>query len=351
MKPERLSSEPCSRLEPTALGNAVANLATLDNSRGVRVRLLSYGATVVSMECPDRDDRVQNVVLGFRNLERYLGDHPYFGATVGRFANRIRNGRFRLDGREVCLAPNENGHQLHGGRLGFHRAVYETELLRGADHVGVAFSRTSPDGEEGFPGNLRVRVEYRLFESALAIDFTAKTDRPTVVNLSHHGYWNLSGGARSVREHVLWIASDRYVPLDAQGIPSVGTRPVEGTPFDFRQPRRIGERLEHPDLASRHGYDHPFMVRTRRGEPAHVATLSDPPSGRRLDVLTTEPVLHLYTGQLLDPETTGYDPFSALCLETGQAADCPNQPGLGSAQLMPGQHYEHTVVYRLAVEP
>ena len=354
---------PRATIEKIVLGGRPATLSTLEtcaatrgNGARMRVRLLGYGATVVSLECPDRSGRMDDVVLGFADLGRYLGPHPYFGATVGRFANRIRGARFTLDGRETRLDSNENGHQLHGGADGFHRGWFDaTPLPAGRDTfgewAGIAFTRTSPDGEGGFAGNLDVRVEYRLYDrGALRIDFFAETDRPTIVNLTHHGYWKLAGGAGGVLDESLWIGADRYVPLDSEGIPTGGTRAVDSTAFDFREPRVIGERIGDAELAPRGGYDHPLVVGTPDGGLAHVATLRDSRSGRRLDVHTTEPVLQLYTGQLLDPAETGYEPFAALCLEPGQAPDCPNQPDLGSARLLPGERYEHTVVYTLSVD-
>jgi aldose 1-epimerase len=338
------------RIEPCELGGRATSEVRLRNG-AISAWLLGYGATLVGLDAPDRRGAAENVVLGFTDLERYLGPHPYFGATVGRFANRIRGASFVLDGRAVPLVANENGNQLHGGPQGFHRAWFDAAPIDGDDHVGVTFTMTSPDGDMGFPGRLDVQVVYRLYDSgALRIDFLATTDKPTVCNLTHHTYWNLGGSSSGVLDQILQIDADRYVPLDALGIPSGGTISVDGTAFDFREPRRIGERIADATLASRGGYDHPFMIRRRGGGLQHVATLRDPASGRRLDVSSTEPVLQLYTGQLLDPRETGRDPFAALCLETGQAPDCPNQPDLGSARLDPGQRYEHTAIYRLGVE-
>jgi aldose 1-epimerase len=343
-------SMPRTSLAPIELAGRRSSVATLEHG-AVRVRLLGYGATVMSVECPDRTGRIENVVAGFTDPARYLGDHPYFGSTVGRFANRIRHARAKIGGRDVQLTANENGHQLHGGPNGFHRAWFDAAPLAGDDFAGVSFTTTSPDGDQGFPGNLDVRVDYRLYgDGSLRIDFSATTDEPTIVNLTHHGYWQLAGPATDVRRQLLWIAADEFVPLDDEGIPTGGRRSVEGTPLDFREPRMVGERIGDAALAGRRGYDHAFFVRRTGGAAAHVATLTDPESGRRLEVCTTEPALQLYTGQLLDRAATGSSPFAALCLETGQPADCPNQPDLGNASLAPGERYAHTVIYRLGTD-
>ena len=355
-------------LETISLGGRQTSLVTLE-SGPVRVRVIGYGATVVSVECPDRKGDSTSVVLGFEDFERYLGDHPYFGSTVGRYANRIRGAAFELDGRTVRLTPNENGNQLHGGPEGFHRAWFDARALCSDETATAIFTRTSPDGEGGFPGNVQIRVEYRLFAEtpdrhlatgthtqgarsrALHIDFRATTDRPTIVGMTHHGYWQLGGPSTDVRSQRLRIAADRYVPLDHDGIPAGEARSVRGSPFDFREPHSIGERIGDPAVAIRGGYDHPLIVGGKTTVPRAVATLWDASSGRRLDVRTTEPGLHLYTGQLLSPQATGHAPFSALCLETGYAPDVPNRPDLGSARLDPGEVYEHTVVYCLSLDP
>jgi aldose 1-epimerase len=298
------------------------------------------------------------VVLGLKEISLYADDHPYLGSTVGRFANRVAGASFVLDGKRFPLDANEGVNHLHGGRGGFHVAPFKVRLAKRARWVDATFSRMSPDGEQGYPGNLSVTVRYRLSPPGiLRIDFRARTDRATVVNLSHHSYFNLSGGARDAREHTLVIRAERYVPLDPAGLPTGTTARVRGTPFDFREARRIGDRIGDGSLASRGGYDHPFVLRARPTMAAHpAATLRDPSSGRVLDVFTTEPIIHLYTSQGLSAEqypeiTPRGGPFAGVCLETGRAPGCTNDPALGAARLDPSACYEHTVIYRFSSRP
>ncbi|MBM4363044.1 MAG: galactose mutarotase [Deltaproteobacteria bacterium] len=345
----------------SALAGAAARLETLD-VRGValprvtlehgdaRVVLLGVGAAVQSLGWPDREGQRANVVLGFRDPARYLLPHPYFGVTVGRFANRIADSAFELDGVRWALPANDGPHCLHGGARGFHSRIFEVEPFEERGAPGARFRRTSPHGEEGFPGTLELEIRALLRDDgALVLDYLAATDRPTVVSLSHHGYWNLSGGARDIREHRLTVHADQHVPLGVDGIPVGGPRSVAGGPLDFRTATRLGDRLDHPDLASRGGLDHPFVVRGAPGALVPVAALEDPVSGRGLRVSTDAPAIHVYSGQ----NSPGADlpgpalptRHAALCLETGAVADAPNQPHLGRPRLDPGERYAHRVVY------
>jgi aldose 1-epimerase len=333
-------------------------LYTLRSSRGLSVEVMTYGGIVRSLRLPDRDGRGSDVVLGFDALDGYLAGSPYFGAIVGRYANRIAKGRFRLGDEVYALATNDGDNHLHGGVRGFDKVVWVAEPLTGADGPSLRLRYRSQHGEEGYPGTLAATVVYTLTErDELRIDSTATTDRPTVVNLAHHSYFNLAGqGAGDVLGHELTVDADRFTPVDAGLIPTGELRPVAGTPFDFRRPTRIGARIDgrDPQLVAGRGYDHNFAL-NRRGGLSPCARLREPRSGRVVEVLTTEPGLHLYTGNLLDGSLTGkdgtvYERRSGVCLETQHFPDSPNHPAFPSTRLDPGQRYESTTVYRFAVE-
>ncbi|MGW1544230.1 aldose epimerase family protein [Streptomyces sp. NPDC002309] len=295
---------------------------------GVRVRVLSYGGIVQSVELPDRDGRTADVVLGFAGLEGYL-EHPgpYLGALVGRYANRIAGGRFPLDGLTYALAQNDGPNSLHGGERGFDKRVWDVTPV---EH-GLRLSRVSGHGEEGFPGRLEVSATYLLDDDgALRIAYEAVTDAPTVVNLTNHTYWNL-GGSGDAGGHELRIAAGRYTPMDGDAIPT-GTAPVEGTRFDFRAARKTGS-----------GYDHNFVLdKGVTGTPVEVAELSDPASGRVLTVATTEPGIQLYTGEHLSGP---FAPGDGVALETQHFPDSPNRPEFPSTELRPGQVFRSETVY------
>ena len=325
---------------------------------GVAVELTSYGASLVSLRVPDRNGRLGHVALGFDALEPYLGDQPHFGATVGRYANRIAGARFRLGRREIRLSANEKGNHLHGGERGFSRRVWRSEAFETQVGVGVRFQYRSADGEEGYPGSLDVAVVYTLGSGGeLRIDYRASSDRTTVVNLTHHGYFNLrDGGASRILSHRVQIEADAYLPVDEVGIPTGELRPVEGTPLDFRRPCELGSRIESL-VPERGGYDHCFVLRERggEGEPSLAARVFEPESGRVLELSTTQPGLQLYTGNFLDGTFTGrggcaYGRWQALCLEPQDFPDAPNQPGFPSTTLEPGREYAHSAAFRFGVE-
>ncbi|MCA1560897.1 MAG: galactose mutarotase [Acidobacteria bacterium] len=339
----------------TADGQQV-ELYTLTNANGIEVRAMTYGGIITSLKVPDRSGRMADVVLGFDTLDAYLKGHPYFGAIIGRYGNRIAKGRFTVGGRTYTLATNNGPNHLHGGNKGFDKVVWSAAPVAGQS--AVAFTRTSPDGEEGYPGNLTVRVTYTLTDkNELTVDYHATTDKATPVNLTHHSYFNLAGDdAGDILGHELTIHADRYTPVDATLIPTGAIAPVQRTPFDFRTPTAIGMRIDQPDeqLKNGKGYDHNWVL-TRRGaglQPA--ARLTDPASGRTLEVATTEPGMQFYAGNFLDGTLTGkgghvYKHRAGLCLETQHFPDSPNQPSFPSTILQPGLEYRSKTVFTFGV--
>ena len=342
-------------LGKTSDGTAV-DVFTLTNKHGVQVRVISYGAIVTSIRVPDRNGTFADVVHGFDTLDGYLKTHPYFGAVVGRYGNRIGRAQFTVDGRTYKLAANNGPNHLHGGVRGFDKFVWQAEPLPGG--VGVAFSRTSPDGEEGYPGAVTVRVVYTLTEANdLSVEYRATSDKATPINLTNHSYFNLSGhDSGDILGHELTIHADRYTPVDSTLIPTGELAPVDGTPFDFRKPMAVGARINqsHPQLKFGRGYDHNFVL-TRQGEGLQpAARVHDPRSGRLLDVATTEPGVQFYTGNFLDGSVKGkggavYKHRSALCLETQHYPDSPNKPEFPSTILKPGAEYRSQTLFRFGV--
>lgn len=313
-----------------------------------RAQLLTLGATLRRLEVPDRNGRVANIVLGCRDLEDYARVARFYGSVVGRYANRIGGARFVLDGTEHRLPANDGPNTLHGGAPGFDQRDW---VLADADATSARFTLFSPDGENGFPGNLRVEALYRMEEDGLAITLSAQTDAPTVVNLTHHAYFNLGGedSGRSILDHRLRIAAARMTPVDQTLIPTGELAEVAGTPFDFRAPKAIGRDIgaEDAQLSRGLGYDHNWVIDT----PGHVATLYDPASGRVLDLHSDQPGLQFYSGNHLadgPPGTSGglYAARAGLCLEPQRFPDSPNQPAFPSARLDPGQRYEHRMAFR-----
>jgi uncharacterized protein len=335
-------------------------LYTIANRNGYRVRLTNYGGRVVSIEAPDRDGRRGDVVLGYDTLAEYIKGNPYFGALIGRYGNRIAKGRFSLDGHEYQLPTNDGPNHLHGGPGGFHTRVFDSSEIDEDDARGVELRYVSPDGEEGYPGTLHVTVRYTLNDrNELGIEYEATTDKPTIVNLTHHSFFNLHGaGDGDVLAERLQILADKFTPVDATLIPTGELRDVAGTPFDFRTPHAIGERIgeDDPQLKYGHGYDHNFVLRPAKdGELRLAAVVVDPNSGRKLEILTTEPGLQFYSGNFLDGSDKGkggksYAFRSAFCLEPQHYPDSPNHPEFPSTLLRPGERYHTRSVYRFSVE-
>ncbi|WP_229857146.1 aldose epimerase family protein, partial [Streptomyces anandii] len=327
---------------------------SLENG-GTRLKVLSYGGIVQSLELPDRRGRYANVSLGFARLEDYVKSSPYFGATIGRYGNRIAKGRFTLDGKTYQLSVNDGENSLHGGAKGFDKHVWDIEpFTRGSD-VGLRMRYTSVDGEMGYPGTLRSTVTYTLNRHGdWRIDYEAATDKATVVNLTNHTYWNLAGeGSGTVEDHELTIAASRYTPTDAGLIPTGELAKVAGTPFDFRHAKTIGRDLRagHPQQVTAKGFDHNWAldkgVTTR---PEHIATLRDPRSGRTLRIATDQPGLQFYSGNFLDGTLVGtgghtYRQGDAVALETQHFPDSPNHPKFPSTVLRPGQTYRTTTIH------
>jgi aldose 1-epimerase len=334
-------------------------LVRLFGEQGFEARIITYGAALHELMVPDRHGAVADVVLGEDDIASYEANRRYFGATIGRYANRIAGGAFTLDGRDYRLAVNNGANALHGGVAGFDRHVWQVAAL-GAEPVPfVTLSRRSVDGEEGYPGNLDVEVTYAVTGATeLSISFTATTDRPTIANLTNHGFFNLAGeGSGDILSHVLTIAADHYLPVDAGSIPLGAPVPVAGTPFDFREARRIGARIRenHEQLRLGRGYDHNYCLASERlSEPRLAARLEESGSGRVLELFTDQPGLQFYSGNFLDGTVTGkrgrlYRQSDALCLEPQAWPDTPNRPDFPSARLDIGETYRHTSIYRFSV--
>ena len=337
-----------------------ASVYTLTNAHGMEVRVTNWGGVVLSISVPDREGTVEDVTLGFDTLAPYTtGESPYFGALVGRYGNRIADGRFSLDGQTYTLATNNGPNHLHGGERGFDKRLWTAEPFETDSTAGLVLTRTSPDGEEGYPGALDVRVTYTLTDDdALAFAYHATTDAATPVNLTQHTYFNLAGPGGDVLGHELTLDAGAFTPVDSTLIPTGEVRPVAGTPFDFREPRAIGERIGADDEQLRYGggYDHNWVL-DRDGEAGLVraARLYDPSSGRAMEVWTTEPGVQFYSGNFLDGSLAGrggvvYGRRSGLALETQHFPDSPNQPAFPTTVLRPGETYRSRTVYRFSVE-
>jgi aldose 1-epimerase len=336
----------------TAEGKPVT-LFTCTNANGLVLKMIDYGAIVVSLQTPDRDGKLANITQGFDSIDGYLKRHPYFGATVGRYCNRIANGKFTLDGQEYTLATNDGANHLHGGLQGFDKCLWKAEPVPTDESVGVRFTYTSPDGEEGYPGNLATTVEYTLTnDNELKIEFSATTDKATPVNLTNHTYWNLAGaGVGTIKDHELMIAADQALAVDAGLIPTGEMVDVAGTPLDFRQPHKIGDHLLETGLDPV-GYDHCFALRSQDGSLALAARVKDTSSGRVMEIRTTQPGIQLYSGNFLDgsADAGGFQQYQAFCLETQHYPDSPNQPSFPSTILQPGETYSQTTVHKFLTE-
>lgn len=346
----------------TAVGVEVSDfdsikLYTLKNQNEMVVDITNYGATITSIRVPDRDGNIADVALGYHSVESYINaiDRPYFGSVVGRYGNRIANGSFILDNNEYTLATNDGQNHLHGGKMGFDKVVWKAEVLEDS----VKFSYLARDGEEGYPGNLALSVTYSLTDdNEIVMHYEATTDKPTVVNVTNHTYFNLSGeGATTINDHVLHINASKFTPVDAGLIPTGELRDVAETPFDFRKPKEIGRDLDAHDTQLKYGlgYDHNWVLDRIDDAVEIAAVLYDPNSGRVLEVLTTEPALQFYGGNFLDGRLVGksgtaYQHRSGLCLETQHSPDSPNRPEWPSTVLRPGEKYNTTTVYRFGVK-
>jgi aldose 1-epimerase len=333
------------------------DLFTLTNARGMVVAITNYGGVVVSIQAPDRNGKFADVVLGFDTFEGYLNNTPFFGALVGRYGNRIAKARFTLDGHEYRLAPNDNGNTLHGGLKGFDKRVWKASDVSTKEVPALELAYLSKDGEEGYPGNLSVKVTYSLTpNNELKIDYAASTDKETVLNLTNHSYFNLAGqGEGDILSHLMTINADRFTPVDATLIPTGELKSVAGTPLDFRKPTAIGARIDANDQQIKfgRGYDHNFVLNRKDGALILAARVTEPSSGRVLEVLTTQPGLQFYTGNFLDGSIHGkagkvYPRRSAFCMETQHFPDSPNHPAFPTTVLKPGEHFQSTTVFRFS---
>jgi aldose 1-epimerase len=356
--PERGAGGPRMEIKRDVFGRlpdgSPVDIYTLKNEAGLEARIITYGAILVSLKVPDQRGVLADVTLGFDTLEGYLGAHPYFGAIIGRYGNRIAKARFTLDGVEYRLAANNDQNSLHGGLKGFDKVAWGAEALQVADGVGLRLTYVSKDGEEGFPGNLAVTVVYTLTNAnELRIGYEATTDKATPVNLTNHAYWNLKGEGRGdILGHVLQLEADEITAVDSAAnlIPTGAIVPVAGTPFDFTVPHTIGERMARVEG----GYDHNFVLRSGGGTMAFAAHVEEPESGRIMEVWTDQPGIQLYTGNFLDGTVVGkggqaYGKHAAFCLETQHFPDSPNHPTFPSTILRPGQVYRTVSAYKFSV--
>jgi aldose 1-epimerase len=333
------------------------DLYVLKNSNGLEAHISNFGGILVSMEVPDRNGQLADVVLGFDELKGYLAKHPYFGAIIGRYGNRIAKGKFTLGGKEYSLPINNGPNSLHGGARGFDKKVWEPHLLATTAGPSLELTYVSKDGEEGYPGNLSVRAIYSLSEdNELKLEFTAATDKETVVNLTQHSYFNLSG-EENVLKHVVMINADKFTPTDKFLIPTGELRNVSGTVFDFRQPATIGARINDDDeqLKLAGGYDHNWVINKPAGSLGLCARVVEPSSGRILEVLSTQPGMQFYSGNFLDGTLTGkggrkYNRRHGFCLEPEHFPDSPNHPEFPSTVLKPGQVYKETIIFRFSTQ-
>ncbi|MBN2244610.1 MAG: galactose mutarotase [Candidatus Aminicenantes bacterium] len=331
----------------------VVDLYTIKNSQGMVLKVMNYGATVVSLAAPDRNGEVADITLGHDTIFGYINSSPYFGSIVGRYGNRIAQGKFTLEGIEYSLATNDGDNHLHGGIRGFDKVIWEARPFTEREKAGVTLSYLSKDGEEGYPGNLKCSVVYSLTESnELTIEYQAVTDQATPVNLTHHSYFNLAGqGNGDVLSHELMLKAEKYTPVDQGLIPTGEIRSVHNTPMDFLKPTAIGARIEEVEG----GYDHNFVLSKEEDEFIFAAQAHDPASGRIMEVFTTEPGIQFYSGNFLDGSILGkagkvYKKHYGFCLETQHFPDSPNQPEFPSTILSPGEQYTSKTVYKFKTD-
>jgi aldose 1-epimerase len=342
----------------TKAGETV-DLFTLTNAKGHKVSIMTLGGIVVSVKVPDKTGALGDVVLGFDSLDGYLGPHPFFGAIVGRYGNRIGGASFTLDGHTFTLAKNDGNNTLHGGKKGFDKYVWKARPVTSTAGPTIVLTHVSPDGDEGFPGTLTATVTYTWTnDDELKIHYHATTDKPTVINLTNHSYFNLAGaGSGTILDQQMQIFADKFTPVVKGLIPTGELRPVTGTPFDFLKPTAIGGRIDADDeqIKLGGGYDHNFVLNGTAGTMRPAAHVVDTTSGRTLDVSTTEPGVQFYTGNFLDGTIKGKDGKvyvrrAAFCLETQHFPDSPNRPNFPSTVLRPGQRYDTTTVYKFGTE-
>lgn len=351
--PEQISRHPFGQ---TKEGTPVY-LYTLRNESGAEARISNYGGLVVSLKVPDKNGKPGDVVLGYDSLAGYLKETPYFGALVGRYGNRIARGKFTLDGKQYTLATNNYPNALHGGNKGFDKVVWEANIVASAQGPSLKLTYTSKDGEEGYPGNLSVTAVYTLtHDNALKLEFTASTDKDTVVNLTHHSYFNLAGKG-TILNHVVTIPADKFTPVDSTLIPTGELKPVDGTPFDFRKPTAIGARINVDDeqLKFGKGYDHNWVINKPLGQYGLMARVTEPTTGRVMEVFSDEPGLQFYSGNFLDGTLKGkggwvYQFRDGFCMEPQHYPDSPNKPEFPTVLLKPGQTFHNTIVYKFSVE-
>ncbi len=343
------------KVESKVFGNVDGKevyLFTLQNNKGMSVSITNYGGIITAVYTPGKNGKSEDVVLGFDNLQSYLDGHPYFGALVGRYGNRIAKGKFVLDGHEYTLAVNNGENHLHGGLVGFDKKVWEAEPFQKDNEAGLKLHYLSKDMEEGYPGNLDVHVTYTLSDmNELKIEYSATTDKPTPVNLTSHSYFNLTGGEENVMNHEVEINANRYVVVNESLIPTGELRASSGTPMDFSKMQSIGSRYSQVDG----GYDHCYVLNKDSNELSLAAKVVEPQSGRTMEVWTTEPGVQFYTGNFLDGTLTGmngvvYKKNYGFCFEAQHFPDSPNQPDFPSSILKPGETYKQTTLYKFSVQ-
>jgi len=327
-------------------------LYTLKNESNIVIKITNYGGIITEIHTPDKNGKSGNIALGFDNLEQYLAGHPNFGALIGRYGNRIAKAQFSLDGITYQLNANNGINTLHGGIVGFDDVLWDAEVIACDERSALKLTYMSPDGQEGYPGNLQVTVTYELLMDKLFITYEAETDKKTVLNLTNHTYFNLAGEG-TILDHILYINASKYTPVNEELIPTGELAFVEGTPFDFRKPRIIGERFD--ELGNKPvGYDHNFVLDGSEGEKRLAAKVLDPLTGRFVEVLTTEPGVQFYTGNFLDGSLasgkTIFEQHSGMCLETQHFPDSPNQPDFPSTVLRPGESFVSQTIFKFGVE-
>ena len=341
----------------TAPTGEPVDIYTLRNGKGAEARIMTYGGIVVSLKMPDKDGQFSDVVLGYDDLDSYVKKSPYFGALIGRYGNRIGGAKFTLDGTTYTLATNDGPNMLHGGLKGFDKRVWSATPGGSADGPQLILHYLSKDGEEGFPGNLDVTATFTLtHDNALRLEYMATTDKDTVVNLTHHGYFNLAGKG-DILSHVVMIPADRFTPVDSTLIPTGVLQPVENTPFDFRTATAIGARIGQDDeqLKFGKGYDHNWVINKTMGDLTLMARVTEPTSGRVMEVWSTEPGLQFYSGNFLDGTITGkggrvYEHRDAFCMEPQHYPDSPNKPDFPTTELKPGEVYHNTIIYKFSTQ-